>query len=378
MAGKYIIIENKRWTYVPAFVNERLEAKNLKPADQSLAGGAWSCTFAALMYGINFAFLGDTRKTRVSQQDIVDLARASGDPNLRSGGDTTQMLNALQKNYGEHKEPETVLMADTMTRLRDGRMVVAGLTAGKLSDHFVRFIRNRDALHRAAFVGFRLNNGAAETRIIDPMAVPARNHYPDPRTYAGEWFPLTEFAKAVWMTQQVWFDAGEFLGPIMPHEIRAFDQPRRITFLAGAVVDAYDPIHPQRPMLRHRFGVESNARFNRLVGATVGGVQREYVVMVDGFLKGKLIPLDTDRIEADVSAAAPPIVDAPIAAPEEPEPPLPLIPDLPGREGPPDGRTTPLDNVLDDDPEEVGPPDEDRDAVEADAFGGARPALIPA
>ena len=142
------------------------------------------------------------------------------------------------------------------------------------------------------------------------------------------------------------------------------------------------------------------------------------MVIVAGFLRGKLLPLDTDRIagqrktddgDAVSAGGATPAMAAvpglPIPGPglggldlddlaldgfaldeqpvseldlDELEPPLPVIPDLPGREGPPGGQTTPVDNQLDDDPEDVAPPDEDRDAVEADDFGGARPTLIPA
>jgi hypothetical protein len=379
MAGRYILIEGKRWTYVPPFVNERLVGPLEGPngEDQSkLAGGrSWACTFTALLYGINFAFLGDTRFTRMTQQEIVDLAFASGDATLRDGSNTVQMLTALRARYGETKGSTALGMTDIMDRLRRGQMLVAGLRSADMSDHFRRWCGNTGALHRAAFVGFRLANGEPQTRILDPMAIPSKAHYPDPRTYAGEWLPMTEYARFAWSNQQVWFEPGEFLGPIKPHLIRSFPLGRPIRFLAGAIVDAYDPIHPQRPVLRKRFAATSGAHFDRHVRATVGGVKREYVRIVDGLFEDLLIPLDTERIEANVAPDVPAEDHLDLPAVELPDldPALPEIPDLPGREAPGDGSTTPIDNDLDDDPLDEAQPDEDRDAVEADEFGGARP-----
>src|SRR6476646_6259575 len=99
------------------------------------------------------------------------------------------MQVALKKRFGKTKDQEAAGPKTTKERLAGGEMLVAGLRSADLNDHFRRFIGDGGALHRVAFVGFRESaNGVAQTRILDPMAIPSSKHFKDPTKYAGEWF----------------------------------------------------------------------------------------------------------------------------------------------------------------------------------------------
>jgi hypothetical protein len=364
--GQYLPLSG-RWIYIPAFENERLKKGNLKPADQSLAGPPfWSCTFTALMYGINFAFLGREGKTEVSHQEIVDLARASKDDNLRGGATTALMQAALKNHLNRTVEQEALRPNDIAKRLQAGKMVLAGIRAEDLTPHFRRFLGNPKALHRAAFVGFRMHGGHAQTRILDPMAIPSKK-LANPRRYAGEWFPLHDYVQATFSNQQLWFEAGEFLKATPGKVKKAFAPARHLAIHPNATIDSYDADHPERPVLHATFGGDgSGTFFSELVTATVDDKQVDFLKIDRGKFEGQLIRLDDKGITADVSDQAQPLPAPPLDNDAPDEVVDAFNPDFvvpPGREAPPD-RSSSLDNDVDDDPDDEAPPEEDALAIE--------------
>ena len=368
--GQYIPLSG-RWTYFPAFENERLVAGNLKTAaDKKLAGPPfWSCTFTALMYGINFAFLGDEDKTESSHQEIVDLARASKDDDLRGGSTTSLMQKALKNRVKKTVKQEALRPNEIAKRLQQGQMLIAGIRAKDLTPHYRRFLGNAHALHRAAFVGFRMRNGKAQTRILDPMAIPSKKEFKGhPRRYAGEWFPLADYVEAAFSDQQLWFEPGEFLAPTPGKVRKSFSPARHLTIRPKATINSYDADHPQRPVLQAVFGKDgSGTFFDALIRATVDGKQVDFLRIDRGKFKGQLLRRDDPGITADTADVVQPLPAPPLEV-DEPDPIVDAFdPDFltpPGREAPPD-RSSALDDNQDDDPEDEPPPEEDAQAIEA-------------
>jgi hypothetical protein len=367
--GQLIRIKD-HWIYFPDFQNERLtgtfkdqQGNLLKDESGKPLKGApyWSCTFTALMYGVNYAFLG-RKPTEISQREIIRLALASGDAKLRGGSNTDEMLKALKKVYGKDKDQETLGMRDVERRLREDKMVVAGLFSTKLNDHFRRFIGNSGANHRAAFVGIRVAGGVTQTRILDPMAVPSSTNYPNPRAWAGEWFPLSDFEKACWPNQQVWFKPGEFLDRVPLHVIRRFSAPRSVTFKNGVKILGYDRLQPDRKVLERTFSgsTPTRAKFDIHLRATTDGQEREYLSIVDGPFAKLLIRRADPGITANTTVAtAIPAVDEIAEFPEDIDTLDPTDVPAAGRAAPDDALTMPIDNEIDDDPDDEEPPEED-------------------
>ena len=373
MARGQLIRIRDRWIYFPDFQNERLtgsfkdkQGNLLKDESGKPLKGApyWSCTFTALMYGINYAFLG-RKPTEIAQREIIRLALASGDPKLRGGSTTTEMLRALKNVYGRDKEQETLGMRGVEKRLGEDQMVVAGLFSTKLTDHFRRFIGNSGALHRAAFVGIRVSGGITQTRMLDPMAVPSSRNYPNPRAWAGEWFPLSDFEEACWPNQQVWFKPGEFLDRVPLHVVRRFASPRTVTFKSGVKIIGYDRRQPDRKVLERTFSgpTPTKAKFDIHVRATTDGVEREYLSIVDGPFVTLLVRRAEPGITANVTVATPvPALDEIAEFPEPVDTVDPTDVPAPGRIAPDDALSSPIDNDLDDDPDDTEPPEEDSTA----------------
>jgi hypothetical protein len=366
MAGQYVLIRD-RWTYFPPFQNERLTKSTLKgPDGASLAGKPfWSCTFTALMYGINYGYLGNP-PAHASQEEIVALAIASGDTDLRGGGTTTLMRTALQVKYNQAKAPEASGPQRVAERLAAGEMLVAGLRSKDLSAHFRRFIGNGHSLHRAAFVGFRTIGGKPQTRILDPMAVPSKKRYDPASTYAGEWFPLADYVQAAFSNEQLWFRAGEFLDRVPLHPITRFDPPGTLTVKAGTTLVGVDRRRPERKVLQVTFAAPAKLAFDIHLHATVGGQDQEYLSIAGGPFDTLLVRRDTPGLTANIPAAPPTkgievLPDLPIV--EVPDDPGDVAP--PGTEAPPEGRSTPIDLDLDDDPLDVDRPEEDATAEAA-------------
>jgi hypothetical protein len=376
MPGQYLLI-GTRWTYFPPFFNERLRGGRTDGKGHSLDGN-WSCTFTALMYGINFAYLGNP-PARASQDEIVALALDSGDDDLLHGGTTKLMQAALTKRFGKTKSQIASGPKTVKERLAGGEMLVAGIRTTDLSDHFRRFIGNSGALHRAAFVGFRESaNGVAQTRILDPMAIPSSKHFKDPTKYAGEWFPMDDYVKAAFSDEQLWFQPGEFLDPVPRTVVRSFPVPRKVTFHPGATIVGRDRRRPERKVIQMTLDEEKHATFDRIVAVSLKGVDVEYLRIVGGPFDSLFVRRSNPGLTADIPAIAPaaPVAASPVAAPtpiedvdDDPLPPPIVVPDdplPPGREAPKDVRSTPIDSDLDDDPDEAAPPEEDATAVASD------------
>jgi hypothetical protein len=369
MAGQYVLIRN-RWTYFPHFVNEHLTGNLKDPKGKSLSGKPfWSCTFTALMYGVNFGYLGN-KPAQASQQHIVQLAIDSGDDDLRGGGTTSLMQKALTVRYQKTVKQEAVGPKTIRERLGSGQMVVAGIRSVDLSDHFRRFVGNTGALHRAAFVGLRTVNGQAQTRILDPMAVPSPKNYPKPEKWAGEWFPLTDYSKAAFSNQQLWFEPGGFLDRIPLKVHHRFDLPRTLTVRKGATIVGFDRRRPERKVLQIMFPAKTELGFDLHVSAKVEGVKREYLSIADGPLKTLFVRRDDPGLDAEaaLAGAVPAAADDVVELPDLVEIFDPTDIETPGKEAPLDDRSTPLDAVPDDDPADVAPPEEDASAVPAEAF----------
>jgi len=382
MPGQYLLI-GTRWTYFPPFFNERLRGGHTDGKGHGLDGN-WSCTFTALMYGINFAYLGNP-PARASQDEIVAIALDSGDDDLLHGGTTKLMQAALAKRFGKTKTQEAAGPKTVKQRLAGGEMLVAGIRTSDLSDHYRRFIGNSGALHRAAFVGFReAPNGVAQTRILDPMAIPSSKHFKDPTKYAGEWFPMDDYVKAAFSDEQLWFQPGEFLDPVPRTVVRSFPAPRRVTFHAGGTIVGRDRRRPERKVIQMTLDQEEHATFDRIVSVNLKGVDVDFLRIVGGPFDSLFVRLSNPGLTADIPAIAPaapvgagPVGAGPVgaAAPDlevddHPLPPAIVVPDdplPPGREAPKDVRSTPIDSDLDDDPDEEAPPDEDATAEASDA-----------
>jgi len=365
MPGQYVLIRD-RWSYFPDFQNERLTGHFVDSDGRQLGGPPyWSCTFTALMYGINFAFLGQ-KPTEISQREIVGLALDSGDDDLRGGGTTSLMQKALTKRYGKPKDQEKSGPKRIQERLAAGEMLVAGIRSTDLSDHFRRYIGNSGALHRAGFIGLRIVNGKAQTRMLDPMAVPSSMHYPNPRSYAGEWFPMDDYFRAAFSDQQLWFQPGEFLDRVPLHVRSRFSPPRTLTVAAGTTLVGFDRRRPERKVLQTKLGQTTKMKFDIHLHATVGGVDRELLSIADGPFDGLLVQRHQAGLTANTDIAVP--VEAEVILPdlpivELPDDPTDVVP--PGREAPGDTRSGPVDLVLDDDPLEMDRPDEDATAEPA-------------
>jgi hypothetical protein len=364
MPGQYLLI-GTRWTYFPAFFNERLRGGHTDGKGHSLDGN-WSCTFTALMYGINFAYLGHP-PARASQDEIVALALASGDDDLLHGATTKLMQAALAKRYGKTKATAAAGPKTVKQRLAGGEMLVAGVRSGDLSDHFRRFIGNGGALHRSAFVGFRVAGGIEQTRILDPMAIPSSKHFKDPTKYAGEWFPMDDYVKAAFSDEQLWFQPGEFLDPVPRTVVRDFPGPRKVTFHAGAMIVGRDRRRPERKVIQMTLDKEDHATFDRIVSVNLKGVDVEFLRIVGGPFDSLFVRRSNPGLTADIPAIAPAAPVEDVA--DDPLPPAIVVPDdpvPPGREAPKDVRSTPIDSDLEDDPDEEEPPEEDATAEASD------------
>jgi hypothetical protein len=363
MPGQYILIGN-RWTYFPAFFNERLTGHFTDPKGNNLSGpNFWSCTFTALLYGINFAFLGQ-HPARSTQAEIVALALESGDETLRNGSSTSQMQAALTKRYKHSKGQEKRGQEGIRAGLKNGEMLIGGLDSDDLSDHFRRFIGDSGALHRAAFVGYRKSGKIEQTRILDPMAVPSKTHFPTPedrKKYAGEWFPLDDLFAAVWGFEQIWFQPGEYLEARKLVVVRRFNPALPVPIRKGATIVSFDPRFPPRKVIQRRFPEGSGTRAEAIVSFTSGGKTTEYFRVPDGggVFGGLLLMRVDPGLDVTVPGGAPaPVAPATVtfAVPS----PIVVANDLPlpDKGHPPDVLSTPLSSNIDDDPAAAKPPDE--------------------
>ena len=110
----------KRPTYFPPFVNERFDGPPY-----------WACTFAALLNGANVGFLGNKPPTH---DEVRKLAVASGDPTLKRGANSSEMLRAMRVRYRKKMYLEALSPGRAHERLSTGWALVAGVTYGRDPD----------------------------------------------------------------------------------------------------------------------------------------------------------------------------------------------------------------------------------------------------
>ena len=176
-----------RETYFPPFVNERFDPPY------------WACTFAALLNGANVGFLGNKPATH---GEVRKLAVASGDPTLKRGANSSEMLRAMKVHYKKDMFLESLSSGRAHERLSSGWALVAGVTYGRIPEPWRRHARNFMKGHRITLIGW---NGK-ETWILDPMAPKGTN-------WRGERIPWSVIERAWWPGEQLWFAEGMFRTP---------------------------------------------------------------------------------------------------------------------------------------------------------------------
>ena len=178
----------KQPTYFPTFINERFDGPPY-----------WACTFTALLNGANVGFLGNKPPTH---DEVRKLAVASGDPTLRRGANSSEMLRAMRVHYKKPMHLEALSSRRAQERLSTGWALVAGVTYRHIPMPWRRHARNFMKGHRITLIGF---NGK-ETWILDPMASKGTN-------WTGEPIPWSVIERAWWPGEQLWFAQGMFRTP---------------------------------------------------------------------------------------------------------------------------------------------------------------------
>jgi hypothetical protein len=176
-----------RETYFPPFVNERFDPPY------------WACTFAALLNGANVAFLGNKPPTH---EEVRKLAVASGDPELKGGANSTEMLRAMRVHYKKTMFLEALSSKRAQERLSSGWALVAGVTYRRIPQPWRRHAEHFMKGHRITLIGW---NGK-ETWILDPMASKGTS-------WTGEPIPWSVIERAWWPGEQLWFAEGMFRKP---------------------------------------------------------------------------------------------------------------------------------------------------------------------
>jgi hypothetical protein len=284
--GRYVTLDGRR-TYFPPFANERFGQPPF-----------WSCTFTSLLNGANVAFLGAKPH---EPDEIRGLANASLDAELLSGSRTSHMVTAMRRRYGKNIAVDNVGDAEARRRLAHGYVLVAGLTAPKLPDHYRRWCPGLQSGHRVALLGWQTREGTVGPRILDPMARVDS-------TYVGEWIPWSAFTPAWWSAEQVWFFEGQYVpapNPAVPALktgiVRVFAPPRHFEVAAGTIVRAYAAGKPGVVARRVRFDRHSGAMFDALVAMPVkpGGPIRDFLRVTNGAFAGRFIRAHAPGITAD-------------------------------------------------------------------------------
>lgn len=202
-----------RSTFLPPFVNERFDGPPY-----------WACTFTAGLLGANIAKLGILPAT---QAEILALAKASGDPDIKGGSQTSHLATAVRARYGLALRTEDVPDAEVQRRLATGWALIAGCWYGKLPTNYRRWSPGFTGGHRVLLAGWA--NG--RTRLFDPMAVAGQ-------TYAGEWIDWAAFRPAFWSDDQAWVLEGELMQQTIT-VLTAFEPPRQFAIPAGATIQAW-------------------------------------------------------------------------------------------------------------------------------------------
>lgn len=231
-----------RLTFVPPFVNERFDGPPF-----------WACTYTALLNGANVGWLGQKPATHA---EVAALAGASGDSDTRGGSRSSHMVRALETRYKINVSLERCSQAEAQRRLANGYALVAGVTFGELPTRYRRWSPKFKLGHRVTVIGW----SAGRTRILDPLAAEGPN-------YAGEWITWSDFAKAWWSAEQLWFQEGQFLSAaekagaagttssrsakpavaVTARILRRFDPARNFRVAANTKVTAFAPGVPRPP-----------------------------------------------------------------------------------------------------------------------------------
>jgi hypothetical protein len=305
-AGHHEQIGN-RLTFFPPFVNERFDGPPF-----------WACTYTALLNGANVGWLGQKPATHA---EVAALAGASGDSDTRGGSRSSHMVQAVRTRYKASVEIERCNGDEAQRRLANGYALVAGVTFGELPPRYRRWSPRFKLGHRVTLIGW----SAGRARILDPLASEGSD-------YAGEWIAWSDFAKAWWSAEQLWFREGQFLSaedrvkttgatgvagatgakaaPTVPaRSLRRFDPPRHFRVAANTTVVAFAAGQPPAPVRRMRFPHASGAKFDAIVAfdsaVTLDDPTRTYLQVTNGAFAGRFIPLATAGLSADIRADQP-------------------------------------------------------------------------
>ncbi len=303
MAGQFLQIGD-RMTFVPPFVNERFDGPPY-----------WACTYTALLNGANVGWLGQKPATHA---EVAALAGASGDSDTRGGSRSSHMLRAIEVRYKTRVALERVSSAEAQRRLANGWALVAGVTFGELPTQHRRWSPRFKMGHRVTVLGW----SAGRTRLLDPLAAMGPS-------YAGEWIAWSDFAKAWWSAEQLWFQEGQFLNAeqkavttvtsktlgtkagkaVAARVLRRFDPPRHFRVAPKTTVVAFNPGLPPTVARRMLFPHASGAKFDAIVAfdpaATIEDRSRTFLQVTNGAFARRYIPLATAGISADIGADQP-------------------------------------------------------------------------
>lgn len=282
----WVDIGNRK-TFLPTFVDERFDGPPY-----------WACTFTALCMGLTVASLGRLPATHT---EILALAKASGDTDLRGGSRTSHMVTAAKVRRGLTLRTDDVSAGEVGQRLARGWVLLAGCNYGKLPDHYRRWSPNFTGGHRAVLAGW----SSGRSRWFDPMAA-------KDKTYQGEWIDWSDFAPAFWSDDQAWIIEGELMQQTITIT-SLFTPARRFGIRAGSTIQAYTATGPGR---KGTFASGSGAHFDAAVTIAQAPDPRlvphggPFIRVIDGIFAGQYIA--AAAVDADL--APPPVTDATLAA----------------------------------------------------------------
>jgi hypothetical protein len=255
-----------RETYFPPFVNELFDGPPY-----------WACTFAALLNGANVGFLGNKSPTH---DEVRKLAVASGDPTLKRGANSSEMLRAMKVHYNKTMFLESLSSKRAQERLSIGWALVAGVTYGRIPMPWRRHARNFMKGHRITLIGW---NGR-ETWILDPMAPKGTN-------WMGEKIPWSVIERAWWPGEQLWFAEGMFRTPPKV-KVREKIPNGRWSLPSGSRLVLRSRRNPRVVVRKFVTSEPKSGHFDRLVEVILkdGTSLGEFIRISSGRLDGMLIP----------------------------------------------------------------------------------------
>jgi hypothetical protein len=130
---------------------------------------------------------------------------------------------------------------------------------------------------------------------------------------------LSDFARAWWPAEQLWFQEGQYVATVRkPAEaaaaataaatirvLRRFDPPRHFRVAPNTIVVAFAPGQPPKVARRMLFPHASGANFDAIVAfdpaATLEDPTRTFMQVTNGAFARRYIPLATAGIAADIN-----------------------------------------------------------------------------